>query len=272
MPNQRAPPAPTGITSVRQQLRRRLNGQTVLARAVREAARQLQERFRRTPRAAQEETTTQPPHCRRKTPTISPSDATPTISPSDAEPTIPPFEAEPTTSPSEAESTTPAPATDQTLDLEREVIDGIDAALAGMDSPAPSPAARPPSPQPAAPTRTPTPGPPASEPAPEEFYDWMGREEGTTNSDRGQHPQALRLPCPESLCWRCGVPGHSRGACRAPAVLFCSRCGTLGLMSRDCTRTARSPTESTKVMCTADRASLPSRFRFRHQLRSRTRL
>jgi hypothetical protein len=252
MPNQRAPPAPTGFTSVRQQLRRRLNGQTVLARAVRKAARQLQERFRRTPRAAQEETTTQPPHCRRKTPTISPSDATPTISPSDAtptispsdatptisrsdaEPTIPPFEAEPTTTPSEAESTTPAPATDQTLDLEWEVIDEIDAALAGMGSPAPSPAARPPSPQPAAPTRTPTPGPPATEPAPEEFYDWMGREEGTTNSDHGQHPQALRLSCPESLCWRCGVPGHSRGACRAPAVLLCSRCGTLELMSRDC--------------------------------------
>ncbi|KAJ3617816.1 hypothetical protein MTP99_006907 [Tenebrio molitor] len=153
MPSQRASPTPTGITSVRQQLRRRLNGQAVLARASREAARQLQERFRRAPQATQEEKTTQPPHCRLmtptispfdatpsispsdktptispsdatptispsdKTPTISPSDATPTISPSDAEPTTPSFEAEPTTSPSEAEST-PAPATDQTLDLE----------------------------------------------------------------------------------------------------------------------------------------------------------
>jgi hypothetical protein len=152
MLNQRAPPAPTGITSIRQQLRRRLNGQAVFARAALEAARQLQERFRRAPRASKKETTTQPPHCRRKTPTISPSDAKPTISPSDARPTIspsdaepttPPFEAEPTTSPSEAESTTPAPATDQTLDLEWEVIDEIDAALAGMGSPAPSPAARP---------------------------------------------------------------------------------------------------------------------------------
>ncbi|CAH1379625.1 unnamed protein product, partial [Tenebrio molitor] len=45
---------------------------------------------------------------------------------------------------------------------------------------------------------------------------------------------APRLPRPESLCWRCGVPGHSRGDCRAPMVLFCSRCGTLGLLSREC--------------------------------------
>jgi hypothetical protein len=106
-----------------------------------------------------------------------------------------------------------------------------------------SPAAGPPSPQPAAPIRTPTPGPPATKPAPEEFYDWTGREEETTKSDRSQHPQALRLPCPESLCWRCGVPGHTRGACQAPAVLFCSRCGTLGLMSRDCPcpRTSAAP-------------------------------
>jgi hypothetical protein len=69
MPNQRVPPAPTGMPSVRQQLRRRLTSQAELARAARQAARQLQERFRRAPRTPQEEATTQPPHCHRKTPT-----------------------------------------------------------------------------------------------------------------------------------------------------------------------------------------------------------
>jgi hypothetical protein len=116
MPNQRAPPAPTEMTSVRQQLRRRLSGQADLARAARQAARQLEEQFRRAPRTTQEEATTQSPHCCRKTPT---------------------------TPPREAESTTPAPTRDQTLDLEWEIIDEVDAALAGMGSPAPSPAALP---------------------------------------------------------------------------------------------------------------------------------
>jgi hypothetical protein len=117
MPNQRASPAPTGMTSVRLQLRRRLSGQADLARAARQAARQLQERFRRSPRPRppQEVATTQPPHCRRKTPT---------------------------TPPPEAESTTPAPTTDQTLDLEWEIVDEVDAALAGMGSPAALPPAR----------------------------------------------------------------------------------------------------------------------------------
>jgi hypothetical protein len=95
----------------------------------------------------------------------------------------------------------------------------MDAALAGMGSPTPSPAAGPPSPQPAAPTRTPTPGPPATEPAPEEFYDWMGREEGTTNSDLGQHPQALRLPRVQSRCAR-GAASPGTPAVRAGRRLF----------------------------------------------------
>jgi hypothetical protein len=67
------------------------------------------------------------------------------------------------------------------------------------------------------PARTPAPGPSNVEAKP-----------------YGCDPQAPRLPRPESLCWRCGVPGHSRGDCRAPMVLFCSRCGTLGLLSREC--------------------------------------
>jgi hypothetical protein len=54
MPNQRAPPAPAGQQSAKQQLRRRLAGQADLAQAARRAALQFQERFRRAPRTPQE--------------------------------------------------------------------------------------------------------------------------------------------------------------------------------------------------------------------------
>jgi hypothetical protein len=141
---------------------------------------------------------------------------------------------------------------DHPLDLEWTVVDDVDVALAGMDSPDPSPAAQPSAPRPApptgssneepqetttnshttvedtAPTRTPAPD------MPEDVCDGVDYEEWGEDNPYGRGPQATRLPRPESLCWRCGVPGHSRGDCRAPVVLFCSRCGTMGLMSRDC--------------------------------------
>ncbi|KAH0818193.1 hypothetical protein GEV33_004600 [Tenebrio molitor] len=60
------------------------------------------------------------------------------------------------------------------------------------------------------------------------------RDGWTEDNLYGRGLQAPRLPRPESLCWRCGVPGHSRGDCRAPSVLFCPRCGTMGLLSREC--------------------------------------
>jgi hypothetical protein len=195
MPNQRASPAPTGMTSVRLQLRRRLSGQADLARAARQAARQLQERLRRSPRPRppQEVATTQPPHCRRKTPT---------------------------TPPPEAESTTPAPTTDQTLDLEWEIVDEVDAALTGMGSPAALPPAR----------RT-DPDSHTTRPNLPRRSSMTGRS-GTKGRQTANAVSTRKHP--ESLCWRCGVPRHSRGACRAPAVLFCFRCGTIGLMSKDC--------------------------------------
>jgi transposase InsO family protein len=140
------------------------------------------------------------------------------------------------------------------LDLEWTVVDEVDAALASAGSPDPSPPARLPVPQPAAVTRlvqaptrprSPseedrgTPTVPASDFAPArasvpDRTDTEVEDYWTEDNPYGRGLQAPRLPRPESLCWRCGVPGHSRGDCRAPSVLFCSRCGTMGLMSREC--------------------------------------
>lgn len=44
----------------------------------------------------------------------------------------------------------------------------------------------------------------------------------------------LVLPVKLDLCWRCGYPGHRRQTCIDRPLLFCSRCGTVGQMSRDC--------------------------------------
>jgi hypothetical protein len=156
---------------------------------------------------------------------------------------------------------------DHLLDLEWTVVDEVNVALAEVDSQDPSPAAQPSVPRPATPTGqppsgTPQPGSPHEKhqgttasshntaedtapartpvPAqiakdiPEDVCDGVEYEECVEDNPYGRGPQATRLPRPESLCWRCGVPGHSRGDCRPPVVLFCSRCGTMGLMSRDC--------------------------------------
>lgn len=37
-----------------------------------------------------------------------------------------------------------------------------------------------------------------------------------------------------NLCWRCGHLGHFRDSCQGHPRLFCSRCGTIGIMSREC--------------------------------------
>jgi hypothetical protein len=54
MPNQRIPPPPNGLQSVRQQLNRRLAGQADLMQAARGAALKIRERFRQAPRNPQE--------------------------------------------------------------------------------------------------------------------------------------------------------------------------------------------------------------------------
>jgi hypothetical protein len=54
MPNQRIPPPPNGLQSVRQQLNRRLAGQADLLQTARRAALKIRERFRRAPRNPQE--------------------------------------------------------------------------------------------------------------------------------------------------------------------------------------------------------------------------
>lgn len=44
----------------------------------------------------------------------------------------------------------------------------------------------------------------------------------------------VTLPVDKTLCWRCGFPGHLRHGCTRPRLMFCSRCGAIGIMSRDC--------------------------------------
>lgn len=36
------------------------------------------------------------------------------------------------------------------------------------------------------------------------------------------------------LCWRCGRAGHRRQGCRKRPCVFCSRCGLVGTLFRDC--------------------------------------
>lgn len=44
------------------------------------------------------------------------------------------------------------------------------------------------------------------------------------------HPRYNATTC----CWSCGKPGHNRQECRSPKRLFCSGCGRLGMLSRNC--------------------------------------
>ena len=44
----------------------------------------------------------------------------------------------------------------------------------------------------------------------------------------------MYLPVHLGLCWNCGKPGHDRRGCTNKMILFCSRCGMVGTMSRSC--------------------------------------
>ncbi|XP_061706266.1 uncharacterized protein LOC133517122 [Cydia pomonella] len=39
---------------------------------------------------------------------------------------------------------------------------------------------------------------------------------------------------PKICCWSCGRPGHDTAQCRSRQRIFCSTCGTLGILSKNC--------------------------------------
>lgn len=41
----------------------------------------------------------------------------------------------------------------------------------------------------------------------------------------------------KTCCWKCGKEGHSAKDCRGKPIIFCSGCGILGRMSKNCCRT-----------------------------------
>lgn len=59
--------------------------------------------------------------------------------------------------------------------------------------------------------------------------------------------EGIRLPIELGLCWRCGYPGHRRDICMGRRLLFCSRCGVIGKMSRDCLCPKETPQRATTM-------------------------
>jgi hypothetical protein len=188
---------------------------------------------------------------------------------------------------------------DHLLDLEWTVVDEVDAALAGTGSPDPSPPQwhdpRQSQPNPGTPARKteelplsrPATSPrqelqPPTRPTPRPKIPATGRSEirgrRITPTDAASKHRGSLTPDPSG---RCDVPRHSRGDCRAPLVIFCSRCGTMGLLSRECPcprppaaplpRAAgppcRSTTESPEPPTTPERAPCPQCGRRRRQRR-----
>lgn len=63
--------------------------------------------------------------------------------------------------------------------------------------------------------------------------------------------KGIVLPVELDLCWRCGYPGHRRDNCTRRRLMFCSRCGTVGVLSRTCTCSSqgtKSPVLSTRPL------------------------
>ncbi|XP_048481355.1 uncharacterized protein LOC125489469 [Plutella xylostella] len=54
----------------------------------------------------------------------------------------------------------------------------------------------------------------------------------TSPEPRKIHEKYDRTTC----CWNCGKAGHSHKECRGRQVLFCSQCGVLGRLTRNCCR------------------------------------
>lgn len=67
------------------------------------------------------------------------------------------------------------------------------------------------------------------------FVTMAGDQPTTSRTIDTRNLLDIVLPVERDLCWRCGFPGHHRQNCTKPRLLFCSRCGTIGILSRNCT-------------------------------------
>lgn len=63
-------------------------------------------------------------------------------------------------------------------------------------------------------------------PVPLTIQRWREQQEAS------KKPKFIQLT--NDTCWRCGDSGHQRQSCRRPPILFCSRCGQVGVMSKRC--------------------------------------
>lgn len=54
-------------------------------------------------------------------------------------------------------------------------------------------------------------------------------------SERGRRsPEPEYIAIQPNMCWNCGKTGHRRSTCQGKKIIFCSRCGQQGVMSRYC--------------------------------------
>ncbi|XP_044763336.1 uncharacterized protein LOC123320194 [Coccinella septempunctata] len=108
--------------------------------------------------------------------------------------------------------------------------------------PSPSPPPPPPSPS----TALPLPSPPSRESSPgmSLWTDFECPRPLTTDAGTNTVRPATRTVSTNGIqvflelrtrsCWKCGGEGHTRERCQGSRVKFCSGCGLMGVLSRDC--------------------------------------